>query len=186
MASNSHAPNFRGVPPPWFRGYQKAWLAAAPGLPRGESIAGGGWLLISFCWFFIFHFSKPCTTSSAHGFRVESTPPKISPNGAPPGAKVETKNHHKTMKIKVPEAEILRTPIKIEKLSLWNRSRSGFIMNFEFHRFLDKKTLPPLPPLSYSSSPSHHMGSLPSSWGSSANPKTVNRRSVMWVGVLPS
>ena len=44
------------------------------------------------------------------------------------------------MKIKVPEAEILRTPIKIEKLSLWNRSRSGFIMNFEFHRFL-KKTL---------------------------------------------
>ena len=51
----------------------------------------------------------------------------------PAGAKVETKNHHKTMKIKVPEAEILRTPIKIEKLSLWNRSRSGFIMNFEFH-----------------------------------------------------
>ena len=52
---------------------------------------------------------------------------------APSGAKVDTKNHHKTMKIKVPEAEILRTPIKIEKLSLWNRSRSGFIMNFEFH-----------------------------------------------------
>ena len=43
------------------------------------------------------------------------------------------------MKIKVPEAEILRTPIKIEKLSLWNRSRSGFIMNFEFHGFLEKK-----------------------------------------------
>ena len=80
---------------------------------------------------------------SAHGFRVESTPPKISPNGAPPGAKVETKNHHKTMKIKVPEAEILRTPIKIEKLSLWNRSRSGFIMNFEFHTFLEKNTPSP-------------------------------------------
>ena len=30
------------------------------------------------------------------------------------------------MKIKVPEAEILRTPMKIEKLSLWNGSRSQF------------------------------------------------------------
>ena len=39
------------------------------------------------------------------------------------------------MRIKVPEAEILRTPIKIEKLSLWNRTGSGFIMNFEFHGF---------------------------------------------------
>ena len=62
------------------------------------------------------------------------------PYSTPPAAKVETKNHHKTMKIKVPEAEILRTPIKIEKLSLWNRSRSGFIMNFEFHGFLDVPT----------------------------------------------
>ena len=43
------------------------------------------------------------------------------------------------MKIKVPEAEILRTPIKIEKLSLWNRSGGEFIMNFEFHGFLRKK-----------------------------------------------
>ena len=77
---------------------------------------------------------------SAHGFRLESTPPKISPNGAPPGAKVETKNHHKTMKIKAPEAQILRTPVKIEKLSLWNRSRIGFIMNLEFHGFLDVST----------------------------------------------
>ena len=56
-----------------------------------------------------------------------------APYSTPPAAKVETKNHYKTMKIEVPEAEILRTPIKIEKLSLWNRSRSGFIMNFEFH-----------------------------------------------------
>ena len=37
----------------------------------------------------------------------------------------------------VPEAEILRTPIKIEKLSLWNRTWNEFIMNFEFHCFLD-------------------------------------------------
>ena len=41
------------------------------------------------------------------------------------------------MKIEVPEAEILRTPIKIEKLSLWNRTWNEFIMNFEFHRFLE-------------------------------------------------
>ena len=61
------------------------------------------------------------------------------PYSTPPAAKVETKNHHKTMMFEVPEAEILRTPIKIEKLSLWNRSRSGFIMNFEFHAFLEKK-----------------------------------------------
>ena len=40
------------------------------------------------------------------------------------------------MIFEVPEAEILRTPIKIEKLSIWNRSRSEFIMNFEFHCFL--------------------------------------------------
>ena len=61
------------------------------------------------------------------------------------------------MKIKVPEAEILRTPIKIEKLSLWNRSRSGFVMNFKFHGFLDVSTdfwMSPSPP-------SHHI------WGSS-------------------
>ena len=57
----------------------------------------------------------------------------------PPGAKVETENHHKTMKFKAPEAEILRTPIKIEKLSLRNRSGSGFTMNFEFHGFQKKK-----------------------------------------------
>ena len=43
------------------------------------------------------------------------------------------------MKIEVPEAEILRTPIKIEKLSLRNRSGGGFIMNFEFHGFLTEK-----------------------------------------------
>ena len=54
--------------------------------------------------------------------------------------KVETKNHHKTMKIKAPEAQILRTPVKIEKLSFWNRSRIGFIMNLEFHGFLDVST----------------------------------------------
>ena len=58
------------------------------------------------------------------------------PYSTPPAAKVSTKNHHKTMKIKVSEAEILRTPIKIEKLSLWNRTWSEFIMNFEFHCFL--------------------------------------------------
>ena len=49
------------------------------------------------------------------------------------------KNHHKIMKIEDSEAEILRTPIKIEKLSLWNRTGSGFIMNFEFHGFFEKK-----------------------------------------------
>ena len=41
------------------------------------------------------------------------------------------------MIFEVPEAEILRTPIKIEKLSLWNRTWNEFIMNFEFHRFLE-------------------------------------------------
>ena len=41
------------------------------------------------------------------------------------------------MKIKVPEAEILRTPIKIEKLSVWSVTFSEFIMNFEFHGFFD-------------------------------------------------
>ena len=44
------------------------------------------------------------------------------------------------MKIKTPEAQILRTPVEIEKLSFWNRSRSGFIMNLEFHGFLDVST----------------------------------------------
>ena len=41
------------------------------------------------------------------------------PYSTPPEAKVSTKHHHKTMKFKVPEAEILRTPTKIEKLRLW-------------------------------------------------------------------
>ena len=59
--------------------------------------------------------------------------PLKGPYSTPPGAKVSTKNHHKTMKIKVPEAEILRTPIKIEKLSVWSVTLSEFIMNFEFH-----------------------------------------------------
>ena len=44
------------------------------------------------------------------------------------------------MKIKGPEAQILRTPVKIEKLSLWNWTLSGFIMNLEFHGFLDVST----------------------------------------------
>ena len=44
------------------------------------------------------------------------------------------------MKFKAPEAEILRTPIKIEKLSLRNRSGSGFTMNFEFHGFQKKNS----------------------------------------------
>ena len=65
--------------------------------------------------------------------------PYIGAYATPSGAKVETKNHHKTMKYKVSEAEILRTPIKIEKVSLWNRSGSGFTMNFEFHRFQEKR-----------------------------------------------
>ena len=39
------------------------------------------------------------------------------------------------MKIKVPEAEIVRTPIKIEKLSVWSVTLSEFIMNVEFHGF---------------------------------------------------
>ena len=60
------------------------------------------------------------------------------PYSIPSGAKVDAKNHHKTMKFKVPEAEILRTPIKTEKLSLWNRSGIGFTMNFEFHGFQKK------------------------------------------------
>ena len=42
------------------------------------------------------------------------------------------------MKIKVPEAKILRTPIKIEKLSVCNRTGSGFVMNLEFHGFQRK------------------------------------------------
>ena len=58
----------------------------------------------------------------------------------PSGAKVETKNHYKTMRIEVPEAEILRTPVKIEKLSFWNRTRIEFIMNLKFHGFLDVST----------------------------------------------
>ena len=62
------------------------------------------------------------------------------PYSTPPAAKVETKNHHKTMKIKAPEAQILRTPVKIEKLSCWNRSRIEFIMNLKFHGFLDVST----------------------------------------------
>ena len=62
------------------------------------------------------------------------------PYSTPPAAKVETKNHHKTMKIEVSEAEILRTPIKNEKLSLWNRSGGEFRMNFEIHGFLKKNT----------------------------------------------
>ena len=45
------------------------------------------------------------------------------------------------MKIEDSEAEILRTPIKIEKLSWWNRSGVEFIMNFEFHGFLEKKRI---------------------------------------------
>ena len=60
-----------------------------------------------------------------------------APRSTPPAAKVETKNHHKTMIFEVPEAEILRTPIKIEKLSRWNPTLSEFIMNFEFHCFFD-------------------------------------------------
>ena len=63
-----------------------------------------------------------------------------APRSTPPAAKVETKNHHKTMIFRVPEAEILRTPVKIEKLSLWNRSGGEFRMNFEFHGFLKKNT----------------------------------------------
>ena len=89
------------------------------------------------------------------------------------------------MKIKVPEAEILRTPIKIEKLSLWNRSRSGFIMNFEFHGFLEtKKSLPVHPSPTPPNSPTI-WGVFPGHGGSSANPKIVNRRSFIWGGVLP-
>ena len=60
------------------------------------------------------------------------------PYSTPLGAKVLTKNHHKTMKIKVPEAEILRTPITIIKLRLWNRSGSEFRKIFEFHIVLKK------------------------------------------------
>ena len=55
----------------------------------------------------------------------------------PPAAEVSTKNHHKTMIFEVPEAEILRTPIKIEKLSLWNTTWSEFTVIFLFHRFLE-------------------------------------------------
>ena len=62
--------------------------------------------------------------------------PKGTPCSTPPAANFSTKNHHKTMIFEDSEAEILRTPIKIEKLSLWNRTWSEFIMNFEFHGFL--------------------------------------------------
>ena len=61
----------------------------------------------------------------------------IGAYSTPLEAKVSTKNHHKTMKIKVSEAEILRTPIKIEKLSVWSVTFSEFIMSFEFHGFFD-------------------------------------------------
>ena len=66
----------------------------------------------------------------------------IAAYSTPLGAKVWTKNQQTTMKIKVPEAEILRTPIKIEKLSLWNWTLSGFLMNSEFHGFQMKKYFP--------------------------------------------
>ena len=66
--------------------------------------------------------------------------PRKAAYSTPPRAKVERKNHYKLVEIEVPEAEILRTPIKIEKLSLRNRSGSGFTMNFEFHRLLNKTT----------------------------------------------
>ena len=97
------------------------------------------------------------------GLRV----PYIAAYSTPSGAKVETKNHNKTMKIKVPEAEILRTPIKIEKLSLWNRSRGGFIMDFEFHGFLEKNTpspSTPLPPLAFEIEPSLFLGEYSHPW----------------------
>ena len=55
-----------------------------------------------------------------------------APYSTPPEAKVSTKNHHKTMIFEAPEAEILRTPTKNEKLRSCNGSRSEFAMNFEF------------------------------------------------------
>ena len=55
-------------------------------------------------------------------------------------AKVSTTNHYKTMKIKVPEAEILRTPIKIEKLSVWNCSEVKFVFFQIFNCFFKKTT----------------------------------------------
>ena len=66
--------------------------------------------------------------------------PKGTPCSTPPEANFSTKNHHKTMIFEDSEAEILRTPIKIEKLSWWNRSGVEFIMNFEFHGFLEKNS----------------------------------------------
>ena len=68
--------------------------------------------------------------------------PKWRPCSTPPEVNFSMKILHKIMKVEVPEAEILRTPIKIEKLSLWNRSGAGFIVNFEFHGFLEKNTPP--------------------------------------------
>ena len=44
------------------------------------------------------------------------------------------------MKVNVPKAEILSTAAKDEKLSLWNRTRSEFILDLEFHGFLDVST----------------------------------------------
>ena len=76
------------------------------------------------------HFSKSAGKPKA----------KSTISETPPGAKVSSKNHHKTMIFGVPEAEILRTPIKIEKLSVWSVTFSEFIVNFEFHGFLEKKT----------------------------------------------
>ena len=67
--------------------------------------------------------------------------PGKAARSTPPRAKVERKNHHKLVEIELPEAEILRTPIKIEKLSWRNRSGSGFIMNFEFHVFFFVKLI---------------------------------------------
>ena len=80
--------------------------------------------------------------SSVGPLRDPLRAPKGTPCSIPPRPNFSTKNHHKTMKFEDSEAEILRTPIKIEKLSLWNKSGSEFVMNLEFHGFLREKNTP--------------------------------------------
>ena len=59
------------------------------------------------------------------------------PMESPSRAQVKTNNHHKTIKIKVPQSKILRTLIKIEKLSRCSTSGGGFMRFTKNHRISD-------------------------------------------------
>ena len=81
----------------------------------------------------------------------------IAAYSTPPGAKFSSKNHYKTMIFGVLEAEILRTPIKIEKLRRWSVTLSEFRKNFKFHIFFLKKTVPPRIDILLECYPAHRM-----------------------------